>query len=36
MGVHFEHTFEATGTHRYYCAPHKALGMKGVVEVVEG
>jgi halocyanin-like protein len=35
MGIHFEHTFEATGTHRYYCAPHKALGMKGVVEVVE-
>jgi halocyanin-like protein len=35
MGVHFEHTFEATGTHRYYCAPHKALGMKGVVEVAQ-
>jgi halocyanin-like protein len=34
-GVHFEYTVEETGVHRYYCAPHKALGMKGVVDVVE-
>lgn len=34
-GVQFEHTFEQPGRYEYYCAPHKALGMKGVVEVVE-
>ncbi|MFD1586352.1 halocyanin domain-containing protein [Halorientalis brevis] len=33
-GVHFEHTFDETGVYKYYCAPHKALEMKGVVEVV--
>lgn len=32
-GVHFEHSFEETGTYRYACAPHRALGMKGVVIV---
>lgn len=32
-GVHFEHTFSEAGTVKYYCAPHKALGMKGVVIV---
>jgi halocyanin-like protein len=35
MGVRFEHTVEEVGVHEYYCAPHKALGMRGVVEVVE-
>jgi halocyanin-like protein len=30
----FEHTFEETGIYRYFCSPHKALGMKGAVEVV--
>jgi halocyanin-like protein len=30
----FEYTFEETGTYLYYCSPHKALGMKGAVEVV--
>jgi len=29
--VTFEYTFEETGTHTYYCNPHEALGMKGVV-----
>lgn len=32
-GVHFEHSFDETGTYRYACAPHRALGMKGVVIV---
>lgn len=30
----FSHTFDATGTVRYYCSPHRALGMKGTVVVV--
>jgi halocyanin-like protein len=36
-GVHFEHTFteDETGTTNYFCAPHKALGMKGAVAVGE-
>lgn len=29
----FEHTFEESGLYRYYCTPHKANGMKGVVIV---
>ena len=29
----FEHTFEEAGVYTYYCTPHKALGMKGVVAV---
>jgi halocyanin-like protein len=32
-GVHFEHTFEDAGIYRYYCAPHRALGMKGALVV---
>lgn len=32
-GVHFEHQFTSTGTYKYYCQPHKALGMKGVIVV---
>ena len=32
-GHTFEHTFESTGTTKYACTPHKALGMKGVVVV---
>ena len=31
----FEHTFEDEGVFPYYCLPHKALGMKGVVVVGE-
>ena len=26
-GESYEHTFEAVGTHDYYCIPHKTLGM---------
>lgn len=32
-GVNFEHTFDSTGAYRYYCDPHKGLGMKGAVIV---
>ena len=32
-GHTFEHTFDAAGTYKYYCNPHKAMGMKGVVVV---
>lgn len=32
-GTTFEYTFDQTGTYKYYCAPHKALGMKGAVVV---
>lgn len=32
-GVHFDHEFTSTGTFKYYCEPHKALGMKGVIVV---
>ena len=34
-GHTFEYTFEESGATRYYCAPHKASGMKGAVVVVE-
>lgn len=33
-GVQFEYTFGEPGIYRYYCDPHRALGMKGAVEVV--
>jgi len=33
-GFSFQHTFETEGVYAYYCEPHLALGMKGVVEVV--
>ncbi|WP_246987682.1 halocyanin domain-containing protein [Halorientalis marina] len=32
-GVNFEYTFEESGVYQYYCAPHKSLGMKGVIVV---
>ncbi|RMB18457.1 halocyanin-like protein [Haloplanus aerogenes] len=32
-GFTFEHTFESSGVVKYFCQPHKALGMKGVVVV---
>lgn len=32
-GYTFEHAFESAGTYRYYCEPHKSLGMKGIVVV---
>lgn len=34
-GETFERTFEESGTSLYYCAPHRALGMKGAVVVTE-
>lgn len=32
-GHTFDHTFDRSGTYKYYCLPHKAMGMKGVVVV---
>jgi len=32
-GESYEHTFEAVGTHDYYCIPHKPLGMVGRIIV---
>ncbi|WP_233752281.1 MULTISPECIES: halocyanin domain-containing protein [Halostella] len=32
-GHSFAHTFDGTGTTKYYCMPHKAMGMKGAVVV---
>lgn len=34
-GTTFEHVFTDSGTFRYVCAPHAALGMKGAVVVAE-
>ncbi|MEF8802250.1 MAG: halocyanin domain-containing protein [Halolamina sp.] len=33
-GFSLQHTFETTGVYTYYCEPHLAVGMKGVVEVI--
>jgi halocyanin-like protein len=35
-GSTFEWTFEEPGVVRYLCVPHQAVGMKGVVDVVDG
>jgi halocyanin-like protein len=35
-GTTFERTFDEPGVVRYLCVPHQAVGMKGVVEVVDG
>jgi halocyanin-like protein len=32
-GFTFEHTFEQEGISKYYCTPHRSLGMKGAVVV---
>jgi len=32
-GASFSHVFTEPGTFRYYCTPHHALGMKGVIVV---
>ncbi|WP_435075604.1 halocyanin domain-containing protein [Halorubrum sp. HHNYT27] len=32
-GHEFSHTFESSGTTRYFCLPHKQMGMKGAVVV---
>ena len=34
-GFTFEHTFEESGISKYYCSPHRSLGMKGAVAVGE-
>ena len=34
-GVNYEYTFEDAGMYKYYCDPHKGLGMKGAVVVGE-
>jgi halocyanin-like protein len=34
-GDTFEYTFEESAAFRYYCSPHRPLGMKGVVAVGE-
>ncbi|MFB6107254.1 MAG: halocyanin domain-containing protein [Haloplanus sp.] len=33
QGFSFDHTFETEGIYKYYCQPHRALGMKGAVVV---
>ncbi|MFB6119235.1 halocyanin domain-containing protein [Halosegnis sp.] len=33
QGATFTHTFESTGVTRYYCGPHRAMGMRGAVVV---
>jgi halocyanin-like protein len=35
-GFTFERTFSDPGVTQYYCLPHRALGMKGVIAVGEG
>ncbi|WP_318569853.1 halocyanin domain-containing protein [Salinigranum marinum] len=35
-GTTFERTFDEPGVVRYLCVPHQAVGMKGVVDVVDG
>ncbi len=34
-GTTYERTFDEPGAVRYYCVPHEAVGMKGVVDVVD-
>ncbi|MFC7226747.1 halocyanin domain-containing protein [Salinirubellus salinus] len=33
-GTTFEYTFEEVGLYRYFCEPHRSLGMKGGVRAV--
>lgn len=35
-GGTYEHTFETTGEHAYFCIPHESAGMTGTVVVQEG
>ena len=32
-GATFEYAFDGAGTYKYYCNPHKTMGMKGAVVV---
>lgn len=34
-GEIYEHTFEVTGRHQYFCIPHEAAGMVGTIIVTE-
>jgi halocyanin-like protein len=34
-GHTFSHTFESAGTSRYYCSPHRTIGMVGAVVVAD-
>lgn len=34
-GATFSHTFDSTGISKYYCSPHRPVGMKGAVVVGE-
>jgi len=34
-GYEYERTFEVAGKYRYYCAPHRSLGMTGSFTVIE-
>ncbi|QLG27467.1 halocyanin domain-containing protein [Halorarum halophilum] len=36
VGRTFSNEFQDPGVSKYFCSPHRNLGMKGVVEVVEG
>ncbi|MFC6733881.1 halocyanin domain-containing protein [Haladaptatus sp. DYSN1] len=31
----FTHTFDALGIYKYYCTPHRSMGMKGAVVVLD-
>ncbi|MFC6734493.1 MULTISPECIES: halocyanin domain-containing protein [unclassified Haladaptatus] len=31
----FAHTFDAPGVYKYYCTPHRGMGMKGAIVVME-
>jgi len=35
-GKRFEYTFQEPGVYRYYCERHRATGMRGAVQVVDG
>ena len=32
-GHTFSHTFDSAGTYKYYCTPHRAMGMRGAIVV---
>lgn len=34
-GTTFAHTFDDAGVYRYYCTPHRGMGMKGAVVVLD-
>lgn len=36
VGRTFSHEFPEAGVSKYFCSPHRNLGMKGVVKVVDG